>query len=60
MNTTQSGLSSPIQLRWVAEPNLWQRPVGVRDPQRGLIHDLRGYNRNDQTRSLKNNRNDCG
>ncbi|WP_039931679.1 peptidase inhibitor family I36 protein [Streptomyces viridochromogenes] len=26
----------------------------------GSIHDLRGYNLNDQTRSLKNNRNDCG
>ncbi|MER6919467.1 peptidase inhibitor family I36 protein [Streptomyces spiralis] len=24
------------------------------------IHDLRGYNLNDQTRSLKINRNDCG
>ncbi|MFE7245834.1 hypothetical protein [Streptomyces sp. NPDC057580] len=26
----------------------------------GSIHDLRGYNLNDQTRSLKINRNDCG
>ncbi|MFB7076444.1 peptidase inhibitor family I36 protein [Streptomyces sp. NPDC056308] len=26
----------------------------------GSIHDLRGYNLNDQTRSLKVNRNDCG
>jgi hypothetical protein len=26
----------------------------------GSIHDLRGYNLNDQTRSLKTNRNDCG
>lgn len=26
----------------------------------GSIHDLRGYNRNDQTRSLCINRNDCG
>ncbi|WP_257231494.1 peptidase inhibitor family I36 protein [Streptomyces sp. Rer75] len=26
----------------------------------GSIHDLRGYNLNDQTRSLRINRNDCG
>jgi hypothetical protein len=26
----------------------------------GSIHDLRGYNLNDQTRSLEINRNDCG
>ncbi|MDV9197403.1 MULTISPECIES: peptidase inhibitor family I36 protein [unclassified Streptomyces] len=26
----------------------------------GSIHDLRGYNLNDQTRSLKINNNDCG
>jgi hypothetical protein len=26
----------------------------------GSIHDLRGYNLNDKTRSLKINRNDCG
>ncbi|TLS45690.1 hypothetical protein FE633_13045 [Streptomyces montanus] len=26
----------------------------------GSIHDLRSYNLNDQTRSLKINRNDCG
>ncbi|MFE7216819.1 peptidase inhibitor family I36 protein [Streptomyces sp. NPDC057611] len=26
----------------------------------GSIHDLRGYNLNNQTRSLKINRNDCG
>ncbi|WP_199923704.1 peptidase inhibitor family I36 protein [Streptomyces cellulosae] len=26
----------------------------------GSIHELRGYNLNDQTRSLKINRNDCG
>ncbi|MFE7332973.1 peptidase inhibitor family I36 protein [Streptomyces sp. NPDC057565] len=26
----------------------------------GSIHDLRGYNLNDQNRSLKINRNDCG
>ncbi|MFF9811605.1 peptidase inhibitor family I36 protein [Streptomyces coeruleorubidus] len=26
----------------------------------GSLHDLRGYNLNDQTRSLKINRNDCG
>ncbi|MGY0071758.1 peptidase inhibitor family I36 protein (plasmid) [Streptomyces sp. QTS137] len=26
----------------------------------GSIHDLRGYNLNDQTRSLKINSNDCG
>lgn len=26
----------------------------------GSIHDLRGYNLTDQTRSLKVNRNDCG
>ncbi|MFI0733739.1 MULTISPECIES: peptidase inhibitor family I36 protein [Streptomyces] len=26
----------------------------------GSIHDLRGYNRNDRTRSLCINRNDCG
>ncbi|WP_345666276.1 peptidase inhibitor family I36 protein [Streptomyces venetus] len=26
----------------------------------GSIHDLRGYNLNDQTRSLKINRNNCG
>ncbi|MFJ5726248.1 peptidase inhibitor family I36 protein [Streptomyces sp. NPDC093149] len=26
----------------------------------GSLHDLRGYNLNDQTRSLKVNRNDCG
>ncbi|MPY47100.1 hypothetical protein FPZ41_01000 [Streptomyces sp. K1PN6] len=26
----------------------------------GSIHDLRGYNLNDQTRSLKINRNGCG
>jgi hypothetical protein len=26
----------------------------------GSIHDLRGYNLNDQTRSLKINRDDCG
>ncbi|MFE3905922.1 peptidase inhibitor family I36 protein [Streptomyces sp. NPDC059153] len=26
----------------------------------GSIHDLRGYNLNDQTRSLKISRNDCG
>ncbi|MGP3974307.1 peptidase inhibitor family I36 protein [Streptomyces sp. 8N114] len=26
----------------------------------GSIHDLRGYNLNDQTRSLRLNRNDCG
>ncbi|MER6297842.1 peptidase inhibitor family I36 protein [Streptomyces althioticus] len=26
----------------------------------GSIHDLRGYNLNDQTHSLKINRNDCG
>ncbi|MGW6924830.1 peptidase inhibitor family I36 protein [Streptomyces sp. NPDC054950] len=26
----------------------------------GSIHDLRGYNLNDTTRSLKINRNDCG
>jgi hypothetical protein len=26
----------------------------------GSIHDLRGYNLNDQTRSVKINRNDCG
>ncbi|MFE6682584.1 peptidase inhibitor family I36 protein [Streptomyces sp. NPDC057729] len=26
----------------------------------GSIHDLRGYNLNDQTRSLKVSRNDCG
>ncbi len=29
-------------------------------PSGGSIHDLRGYNLNDQTRSLKINRNDCG
>jgi hypothetical protein len=26
----------------------------------GSVHDLRGYNLNDQTRSLRINRNDCG
>lgn len=26
----------------------------------GSVHDLRSYNLNDQTRSLKINRNDCG
>jgi hypothetical protein len=26
----------------------------------GSIHDLRGYNLKDQTRSMKLNRNDCG
>jgi hypothetical protein len=29
-------------------------------PSGGSIHDLRGYNLNDQTLSLKINRNDCG
>ncbi|MFJ8719672.1 peptidase inhibitor family I36 protein [Streptomyces violaceus] len=34
-------------------------PSAIRD-RGSSIHDLRGYNLNDQTRSLKINRNDCG
>jgi len=29
-------------------------------PDHSTVHDLRGYKLNDQTRSLRINRNDCG